>query len=45
MSGISRQYRYFIENNKSKVTIDKLEKIAKILEIRVWQLIKLAEEQ
>ncbi|WP_407653974.1 helix-turn-helix transcriptional regulator [Candidatus Haliotispira prima] len=42
-SKISRRYMYSIEANKTNVSINRLEKICDVLEIKVSDLIALAE--
>ena len=44
-SYLSRHYVYKLENNIANPTISTLEKICKVLEISVSELISLAEQQ
>ena len=43
-SGVSRQHMYKIENNKCDIRVGTLEKLALILEVKVSEIILLAEE-
>lgn len=40
---ISRHYMYKLENNLSSPTVHCLQKIADVLRLKVWQIIKAAE--